>query len=123
MHVASDAAACVPMLSVASNSGCSGLGVAVELDGPEVDPEGNALPTGAAGATLIALALSGSEGVIAGGERSLVCDKGCPLSGCGLEEGPPGAAFPNRDHKGGHCLFLAGLDQDPADEAERRVNP
>ncbi len=109
MPVASDAAACVPMVSVASNSGCSRLGVAVELDGPEVDPEGNAMPTGAAGATLVALALSGAEGVIVGGERSCVCNKGRPLSSCGLEEGPPGAALPNRDHEGGHCLFLASL--------------
>ena len=123
MPVASDVAACVPIVSVASNSGCSGLGVAVELDGPEADPEGNALPARAAGATLVALALSWAEGVIAGGEGSGVCNKGRPLSGRGLEEGPPGAAFPNRDHEGGHCLFLAGLDQDPADEAERRVNP
>ena len=95
----------------------------MELDGPEVDPEGNALPTGAAAATLVALALSWAEGVIAGGEGSGVFNKGRPLSGSGLEEGPPGAAFPNRDHEGGHCLFLAGLDQDPANEAERRVNP
>ncbi len=58
MPVASDAAACVPIVSVASNSGCSGLGVAVELDGPVVDLEGNALPPGAAGATLVALAMS-----------------------------------------------------------------
>ncbi len=123
MPVASDTAACVPMVSVASNSGCSGLGVAVELDGPEVDPEGNALPTGAAGATLVALALSRAEGIVAGGEGSGVFNKGRPLSGCGLEEGPQGAAFPNRDHEGGHFLFLTGLDQDPANEAERRVNP
>ena len=81
MPEASDAAACVPIVSVASNSGWSGLGVAVELDGPEVDPEGNALPTGAAGATLVALALSRAEGIVAGGEGSGVLNKGRPLSG------------------------------------------
>ena len=97
--------------------------MAVELDGLEVDPEGNALPTGAADATLVALALSRAEGIVAGGEGSGVCNKGRPLSGCGLEEGPPRAAFPNRDHEGGHCLFLASFGQDHADEAEGWVNP
>ena len=78
-------AASRPVVSVSSNAAI-GVGAACVVQGlgPEVDPDGNALPLGAACALGVGLALTWSERVEEGGEMAYADNERGPLLVAGL---------------------------------------
>ena len=100
-----------------SSSSTSNLGrlatTAVELALFEVQSKREALPWDWARAFGVALAFPRAESGCCFWQRSDVDDELSPLVATGLEDGPPGSAFPNRHHDGGQGLLFGCLLEDP----------
>ena len=75
----------------------------------EVQSKREALPWDYARAFGVALAFPRAESGCCFWRRSDVDDELSPLVATGLEDGPPGSAFPNRHHDGGQGLLFGCL--------------